>query len=62
MTEPNLPTILAAKDSKYLRNAADLAQKDYNLISQGAKQDFVFDQLMEAWAGFFESQPSTPQP
>lgn len=61
MTEQNLPTILAAKDLKYLRNAADLAQKYYNLTAEGAKRNFVFDQLMEGWAGFFESQRSTPQ-
>jgi len=61
MTEQNLPGILAAKDLKYLRNAADLAQKYYNLTSEGAKRDFVFDQLMEGWRGFFESQQSAPK-
>jgi hypothetical protein len=62
MTEQNLPTILGAKDLKYLRGAADIAQKDYNLTAEGAKRSFVFDQLMEGWAGFFESQRSTPPP
>jgi hypothetical protein len=62
MTEQNLPTILGAKDLKYLRGAADIAQKDYNVTAEGAKRSFVFDQLMEGWAGFFESQRSTPQP
>jgi hypothetical protein len=61
MTEHNLPGILAAKDLKYLRNAADLAQKYYDLTSEGAKRDFVFDQLMEGWRGFFESQQSAPK-
>jgi hypothetical protein len=61
MTEQNLPGILAAKDLKYLHNAADLAQKYYNLTSEGAKHNFVFDQLMEGWAGFFESQQSAPK-
>jgi hypothetical protein len=62
MTEQNLPGILAAKDLKYLRNAADLSQKYYNLTSEGAKRSFVFDQLMEGWAGFFESQRRMPKP
>jgi len=62
MAEQNLPGILAAKDAKYLGNAADVAQKFYNMFSEGAKRDFVFDQLMEGWAGFFASQQSTPQP
>jgi hypothetical protein len=61
MTEQNLPGILAAKDLRYLRSAADLAQKFYNLNAEGAKRSFVFDQLMEGWAGFFESQQSAPQ-
>jgi hypothetical protein len=58
MTEQNLPGILAAKDLKYLQNAADQAQKLNNLIAEGAKRNFVFDQLMEGWAGFFDSQRS----
>jgi hypothetical protein len=62
MTEQNLPGILAAKDVKYLRNAADVAQKLYNLISEGEKRDFVFNQLMEGWAGFFAKRQSLPQP
>jgi hypothetical protein len=62
MTEQNLPGILAAKDLKYLRNAADLSQKYLDLTTEGAKRSFVFDQLLEGWAGFFESQRSTPQP
>jgi hypothetical protein len=62
MTEQNLPTILGAKDLKYLRGAADIAQKDCNVTSEGAKRSFVFDQLMEGWAGFFESERRTPQP
>lgn len=62
MTEQNLPGILAAKDLKYLRNAADLAQKFYNLNAEGAKRSFVFDQLMEGWAGFFQSQQGAAQP
>jgi hypothetical protein len=61
MTEQNLPGILAAKDLKYLRNVNDLAQKFYNLTSEGAKHNFVFDQLMEGWAGYFESQQSVPK-
>jgi hypothetical protein len=61
MTEQNLPGILAAKDLKYLQNAADQAQKLNNLITEGAKRNFVFDQLMEGWAGFFESQQSVPK-
>ena len=48
MTEQNLPGILAAKDVKYLRSAADVAQKLYNLISEGEKRDFVFNQLTES--------------
>lgn len=62
MTEQNLPGILAAKDLKYLHNASETANKLYNLFAEGAKRNFVFDQLMEGWAGFFESQRSTPQP
>jgi hypothetical protein len=62
MTEQNLPGILAAKDLKYLHNAADLAQKYYNLTSEGAKRNFVFDQLMEGWAGFFASKQGVPLP
>jgi len=62
MTEQGLPIILAAKDLKYLHKAADQAQKDYNLIAEGAKKNFVFDQLMEGWAGFFGSQQSAPKP
>ena len=62
MTEQNLPGILAAKDLKYLHNASETANKLYNLIADGAKRSFVFDQLMEGWAGFFESQRGTPQP
>jgi len=58
ITERNLPGILAAKDLKYLHDAADLAQKYYNLTSEGAKHNFVFNQLLEGWAGFFESQQS----
>lgn len=61
MTEQNLPSILAAKDLKYLQNAAEQAQKYNDLIAEGAKRDFVFDQLMEGWAGFFESQQSPPK-
>jgi hypothetical protein len=61
ITEQNLPGILAEKDLKYLHNAAEVAQKDYNLIAEGAKRNFVFDQLMEGWAGFFESQQSVPK-
>jgi hypothetical protein len=61
MTEQNLPGILAAKDLKYLHNAADLAQKYYNLTAEGAKRSFIFDQLMEGWAGFFESQQGAPK-
>jgi hypothetical protein len=60
MTERNLPGILAAKDSKYLRNATEVAQKFYNLTAEGAKHDFVFHQLMEGWVGFFESQQNAP--
>jgi len=62
MTEQNLPGILAAKDLKYLRNAADLAHKYYNMTSDGAKRSFVFDQLMEGWAGSFASQQGVPRP
>jgi hypothetical protein len=62
MSEQGLPTILAAKDVKYLRNAADLAQKDYHLFSEAAKRDFVFDQLMQGWANFFASREGAPQP
>jgi hypothetical protein len=58
MTEQNLPGILAAKDLKYLRNATEVAQKFYNLTTEGSKHNFVFYQLMEGWAGFFESQQS----
>jgi len=61
MTEQNLPGILAAKDLKYLQNAAEQAQKYNNLIAEGEKRDFVFGQLMEGWAGFFESQQSAPK-
>jgi len=61
MTEQNLPGILAAKDLKYLQNAADQAQKLNNLIAEGAKRNFVFGQLMEGWAGFFDSQQSVPK-
>lgn len=61
MTEQNLPGILAAKDLKYLQNAAEQAQKYNNLIAEGAKRNFVFDQLMEGWVGFFESQQSPPK-
>jgi hypothetical protein len=61
MTEQNLPGILAAKDLKYLKNAADQAQKLNNLIAEGAKRNFVFDQLMEGWAGFFEAQQDAPK-
>lgn len=61
MNEQNLPGILAAKDLKYLHNTAELAKKYYNLIAEGAKRNFVFDQLMEGWAGFFESQRSAPK-
>lgn len=56
MTEQNLPGILAAKDVKYLGNAAVAARKFNDLFSENAKRDFVFDQLMEGWAGFFASQ------
>ncbi len=62
MTEQNLPGILAAKDLKYLHNAADLAQKYYNLTSEGSKRNFVFDQLMEGWAGFFASKQGVHLP
>jgi hypothetical protein len=62
MTEQNLPGILAAKDVKYLGNAADVAQKLNNLFSESAKRDFVFDQLMEGWAGFFASQQNAGRP
>jgi len=62
MTEHNLPGILAAKNLKYLQDASETANKLYNLFAEGAKQNFVFDQLMEGWAGYFESQRSTPQP
>jgi hypothetical protein len=62
MTEQNLPGILAAKDLKYLHDAAETANKLNTLITEGAKRNFVFDQLMEAWAGFFASQQRTPQP
>ena len=62
MTERGLPVILAAKDLKYLHDADDLAQKDYHMIAEGAKQSFIFDQLMEGWAGFFGSQQSAPKP
>lgn len=61
MTEQNLPGILAAKDLKYLRNASGVAQKFDNMITEGAKHNFVFCQLMEGWAGFFESQQSAPK-
>ena len=61
MTEQSLPGILAAKDLKYLQNAADQAQKLDNLIAEGAKRNFVFDQLMEGWAGFFNSQQGAPK-
>jgi len=61
MTEQNLPGILAATDLKYLQNAAEQAQKYSDLIAEGAKRDFVFDQLMEGWAGFFGSQQSAPK-
>jgi hypothetical protein len=62
MTEKNLPGILAAKDAKYLQNAGDLAQKFNGLFSENAKRDFVFDQLMEGWAGFFASQAKARVP
>jgi hypothetical protein len=61
MTEQNLPGILAAKDLNYLHNASDTANNLYNLIADGAKRNFVFDQLMEGWAGFFESQQNVPK-
>jgi hypothetical protein len=61
MTEHNLPGILAAKDLKYLHNAADLAQKFYSLYAESSKRNYVFDQLMDGWAGFFESHQGAPK-
>ena len=61
MTEHGLPVILAATDLKYLRKSAETAKNFYTMFTEGAKKNFVFDQLMEGWAGFFELQQGAPQ-
>ena len=58
MTEKNLPGILAAKDVKFLQSNLELSQRFYNQAVEASKKEYVFSQLISAYAGSLESSQS----
>jgi hypothetical protein len=57
-----LPELLATRDAKVLRARLDVAQKTYNVVQNGAEQEYVFLRFIGGVAGYFVYQQTAHPP
>jgi len=60
--EKMLPELLATRDAKVLRARLDVAQKTYNVVQNGAEQEYVFLRFIGGVAGYFVYQQTAHPP